>query len=73
MKLKLGDTVKDSITDFTGTVVAITKYLDGYIQLGVQSDKLHNEVPLEVQWFYDTRVIKIDKKNNNLGFNKEVK
>ncbi len=35
---KLGDRVQDTITGFAGIAVAITKYLDKYIQIGIQSE-----------------------------------
>jgi len=67
-KIKLGDKVKDIITNFTGIVTAITEYLDGYTQIGIQSEKLKDEIPLDIQWFYANRVIETTKENNSIGF-----
>ena len=71
-KIKLGDRVQDTITGFAGIAVAITKYLDKYTQIGVQSEKLKDELPIGIQWFHDTNIVKVDKKNNNLGFGGKV-
>ena len=67
-KIKLGDKVKDIITNFTGIVTAITEYLDGYTQIGIQSEKLKDEIPLDIQWFYANSVIETTKENNSIGF-----
>ena len=71
-KIKLGDRVQDTITGFAGIAVAITKYLDKYTQIGIQSEKLKDELPLGIQWFHDTNIVKVDKKNNNLGFGGKI-
>ena len=71
-KIKLGDRVQDTITGFAGIAVAITKYLDKYTQIGIQSEKLKDELPISIQWFHDTNIIKVDRKNNNLGFGGKV-
>lgn len=41
-KIRLGDKVKHSYTDFSGTVVAKTEYLNGCIQMQVVPKELNN-------------------------------
>jgi len=48
--VELGDKVKDTVTGFEGIVVAETKWLNGCVRFGVQSDKLKDGLPTEPQW-----------------------
>lgn len=49
--MKLGDTVKDTVTDFTGTVVSRHEYLNGCVRLSVQPRELKDGKPIESQGF----------------------
>jgi hypothetical protein len=60
--IALGDKVKDRVTGFVGIVVAQTKYLNGCVRCGVQSDKLKDGLPTDSQWF-DAPQLTLVKKN----------
>jgi hypothetical protein len=47
----LGDTYKDSITEFEGVAVSITKFLTSSQRVGLQSSKLHEGKVVDVQYF----------------------
>lgn len=49
--INLGDKVKEKITGFEGIVTAKTEWINGCVRLSVQSPKLKDGKPLEVQWF----------------------
>jgi hypothetical protein len=49
--IKLGDVAKDTITGFTGVVVAATKWLHGCERLTLQPQSLHEGKPVESQTF----------------------
>jgi len=49
-KIKLGDQVKDNITDLEGTVIAKATYLHGCTQCEVQPRKLKDGLPIEAVW-----------------------
>lgn len=51
MAIKLGQTVTDRITGFTGMVVGITLWLHGCNRCGVQSAELKDGKPIDHQWF----------------------
>ena len=59
VKIKLGDKVKDTITDLEGTAIAKTIYLNGCIQFQVQSKKLFNGDVVEGSWVDEVQLIKI--------------
>lgn len=71
--IKLGNTVQDIVTGFTGIAVAYARYLDGSEQWGVKPSALDNKYPTVVYIDINT-VIKIDdgiyvkKRNNECGF-----
>lgn len=48
--IKLGDKVKDSITDFKGTVVAKIVYLNGCVRYEVKSKELKDGKTIESEW-----------------------
>ena len=69
-----GDLVTDRITQFSGVVTAMTQYLDGRIQVCVQSCELECGKPLEY-WFDEGRLIikqagafYADKRPEGIGF-----
>lgn len=43
MKIKLGDTAKDTITGFKGIVIAITHWLNGCTRISIQPAKLKED------------------------------
>lgn len=49
--IKLGDLARDTITGFTGVVVAETKWLHGCVRLTLQPKALHDGKPIESQTF----------------------
>jgi len=51
IKIKLGDTVKDKVTPFTGIVVGITDWLNGCRRVIVQAGALHDGKPVDPQSF----------------------
>ena len=52
---RLGDTVTDSITGFSGVVTGKTQYLNGCIQLLVTPPGLHDGKPITGQWIDEQR------------------
>ena len=60
--IKLGDKVKDMITDFEGTVIARTVYLNGCVRYGVQAKKLKDGVPVDCIWLDEEQLIKKTEK-----------
>ena len=62
--IKLGETVKDTITGYSGTVIAITNWLNGCKRITIQSPILHDGIPVGDQTFDVEQVEKVtDKKN----------
>ena len=49
--LYLGDTVKDTISGFSGVVVARTEWLNGCIRICVQPKALHDGKPIDNHTF----------------------
>lgn len=50
-KFGLGDTVKDTITGFTGIIVTRSQWLNNCNTYGVQSQALKDGIPQERVWF----------------------
>ncbi len=46
-----GDVVADTLTDFKGTVVAVTYWISGCTRVGVQSAKLKDNKTVDWEWF----------------------
>lgn len=63
-RIELDDEAQDAITGFEGKVVGITTWLNGCRRIGVQSRKLKDDKPIDIQWFDEPQVRKIavDKK-----------
>ena len=49
-RIIMKDLVKDTITGFKGTVVAIAKYMNGCVRCEVQPRGLYEGKPIESQW-----------------------
>jgi hypothetical protein len=54
--IKLGDIVKDKLSDFTGTVVARAEYLYGCVWLNVIPQELNEGKTVEDVWFDEARL-----------------
>jgi len=57
--LKLGDKAKDQISGFTGTIVAITEWLNGCRRITIQPSSLHEGKPVENSTFDAEQVEKV--------------
>jgi hypothetical protein len=54
----LGMQATDSVTGFTGTIVAVTEWLNGCVRFNVQPNGLNKDgKPIEVDWFDSDQVI----------------
>lgn len=53
----LGTMVRDTITGFEGMAIARMVYLNGNVQVHVQSAMMNNGVPVEAQWIDEYRLI----------------
>lgn len=51
MPVKLGDRVKDMLSDFEGVVTARSEFLYGCVRVQVTSRGLHEGKPIEPYWF----------------------
>lgn len=51
MTIKLGDLARDTITGFTGVVVAETKWLHGCMRMTLQPKALHDGKPIDAATF----------------------
>jgi hypothetical protein len=58
--IKLGDEVRDKITRFEGTVVAITEWMFGYVRVGVQGREFKDGRPQEPYWIDADGVEKVE-------------
>ncbi len=54
--IKLGDHVKDKLTEFEGTAVARAEYLYGCVWIGVVPKRLHEGKTIEDVWFDEERL-----------------
>ncbi len=54
--IELGNKVRDTVTGFTGIVVGKTIWMYGCERFAVQSDKLHDNKPVDEHWFDDQRL-----------------
>jgi hypothetical protein len=61
MRVKLGQMVRDQITDITGVVTARVEYLTGCEQVLVQPKSKDNSY-IESRWFDEDRVVIVDEK-----------
>lgn len=60
-KIKLGDKVKDQLTDLEGTVVAKTVYLHGCTQYEIQPRELKDGKIVESAWIDEPQLTIIEK------------
>lgn len=59
--LNLGDTAKDTITGFTGTVVAETRYLNGCMRMSLQSNELKDGKPIAWEPFDVEQLVLVER------------
>jgi hypothetical protein len=59
--LKLGDKVKEQITGLSGTIIAITEWLNGCRRITVQPAALHEGKPVEACTFDAEQLVKIEE------------
>lgn len=57
MAIKLGTTVTDSITGFTGVAISRTEFLHGCARVAVQPKGLHEGKPIEAQYFDELQLV----------------
>lgn len=56
-QLQLGDQAKDSISGFSGIVVAVTTWLNGCRRITIQPQALHEGKPIDSQTFDENQVV----------------
>lgn len=56
-KIELGDTAKDTLTGYTGVVVARTKWLHGCERLTLQSQKMKEGKPVDPVTFDEPQLV----------------
>lgn len=72
--IKLGDTVKDKLTEFRGTVIARAEYLYGCVWVCVVPKGLHDDKPIEDVWFDEARIeVVVKKKREKNGLSPFMK
>ena len=59
--IKLGEKVKETITGYTGIVMARTAYLTGCTQVALAGKVLKDGTVPEWQWFDEKRCVSISK------------
>jgi len=61
--IALGDKVRDMMTGFEGIATGTTTFLHGCKRIAIQSAKLHDGKPIDLQWFDEPQVELVEKKN----------
>lgn len=61
--IELGEKVKDTVTDFEGMAVARIVYLNGCVQIQVQSKKLKDGKIIKAEWIDEFQLIRIKDKS----------
>ena len=59
--LKLGDKAKDQISGFSGTIVAITEWLNGCRRITIQPSMLHEGKPVDSSTFDAEQIVKVEE------------
>lgn len=70
--IKLGDTVRDTVTGHEGVVTGRTEWLTGCATISIQSAAVHDKMPVDAFWVDEVRVelvkpAKKPKKKSNVG------
>lgn len=55
--IEIGDTVRDTLTDYEGTVIGITQWIYGCRRLTVQTRELKDGRPIDVVSFDEPQVV----------------
>lgn len=65
-KVRLGDYVTETTTDYEGLVVGITTWLNGCDRIGIQSKERNSEtnLPVDIYWVDDTTVEIIEEQKH---------
>lgn len=58
----LGDKAKDRITGFTGIIIARTQWLTNCNTYALKYTKLHENKPMDAQWFDEPNIEIVKKK-----------
>jgi hypothetical protein len=59
----IGKQAKDSVTGFSGTITAVTEWMNGCVRYVIQPNKLDKEGnPVDEKWFDSQQVIVDDRK-----------
>lgn len=57
MAIKLGTTVTDSVTGFSGVAMSRTEFIHGCARVAVQPKTLHEGKPIEQQYFDELQLV----------------
>jgi len=68
--IQLGQKARDSLTGFTGIVVARTEWLYGRVEVALQFQELTNGEPLDPQWF-DANRLQLAQSDTKAGLKQE--
>lgn len=66
--IKFGTKIKDSLTGFTGFVIARCEQMDGRIRYEVIPEMLKDGIPQQGQWLDRQRIIQIENQSLPYGF-----
>lgn len=64
--IELGDTAKDSISGFTGVVVAVTEWLYNCKRITLQPKELKDGIPIDSHTFDSLQLILIEKAGKHI-------
>ena len=59
--VELGDIAKDSVSGFTGIVIAKTNFLFGCTRIGLKSRELHDGKTIDAEWFDEPQIEVVEK------------
>jgi len=62
-KIKLGDKVKDTITDFEGIATIRSEYINGCVQFAVQPKGIKDGKMLEAEWVDEAQLVLVEDNN----------
>jgi len=65
--VELGDSVRDSVSGFTGIVTGMTEFLHGCFRCGVTPQKLHDNKPIPAEWFDEPQLVVVKAKVIKVG------
>lgn len=67
MTIKLGEVVRDTLTGYKGTVIAITDWLWGPRRITIQPHGLHEGKPIEPQTFDEPNILRTSRAAKRAG------